>query len=109
MLSVQPTCNSVLHHQEKTRHIGRIQSCLPSRSAGALVCKIVDLSVWRQIHFPTKIHLKLLQTPAETHKNIQLNIVEPHACRFCTNKTTNREALCSVNGFATLKSYFHWN
>lgn len=67
---LEQTCNFVLRHPERTDHIERKQSFLPSRSAGLLICMVVELSVWRQIHFPASIHLTVLQIPEKTQRNL---------------------------------------
>lgn len=63
MLSAQRTCNSVLHLRGRTGRTVRMQSFLPSRSAGSSVCRAAESTVWTQTHFPTRIHPKGLQTP----------------------------------------------
>lgn len=76
LLALQLACNFLLHCPEKSGHTVRIQNFLPSRSARSLVCRTAELSVWRQNHFLTRIHWKVLQTPDKTQKEY-FNLVEP--------------------------------
>lgn len=88
----QHTCNFVLHCQEKNGHIVRIQSFLPSHSTRSLVYRTAELLVWRQIHFLTRIHWRVLQTPEKDTKTMLFNCFEPKSGHFIVHL----EGKCSL-------------